>query len=226
MSAIQRARSSPFARGAAACGAVTIGLVLTRCAPSFAVLGPRGALFGWLAFATAATALLPGAVMVLGFRRRLSACGLTWGRSRRDAPWIALAICAAVCLALWLSRSPQMRAYYPQYAFVRDAPLLWIPSTLAFGAYGLSWEMAFRGFLVLGVAGEPGSPAWAGAFAVLAQTAVYAVAHLDKPPLEAWLSIPAGLFLGWAALRTRSVLPGYLVHFTLSASVNLFCVYG
>jgi membrane protease YdiL (CAAX protease family) len=226
MPAYQRRYSPDLHRGAAVCAAVALALVLTRCAPSFAVLGPRGALFGWLAYATVVMAGLPGAVMVFGFRRRLSACGLAWGHSLGHAPWIALGLVAAIGLAWALSRLPEIRAYYPQHAFVKSEPLLWIPSTLAFGAYGLSWEMAFRGFLVLGVANELGARRRVGVAAVLAQTVLYAIAHIDKPALEALLSIPAGLFFGWAALRTRSVLPGFLVHFTISTSVNLFCVYG
>jgi membrane protease YdiL (CAAX protease family) len=226
MSPLRTARSSALARGAAACAAIAAVLVLTRRAPSFAVLGPRGELFGWLAYATVVTAGLPGAVLVLGFRRPLAACGLSWGESRKGARFIAVGVAAAVVLAGCLSRLPEVRAYYPHYVFVKSAPLLWIPSTLAFAAYGLSWEMAFRGFLVLGVANDPGEPRATAAAAVLAQTALYTIAHLDKPALEAWLSLPAGLVFGWAALRTRSALPGFLVHFTLSTTLNLLCVYG
>jgi membrane protease YdiL (CAAX protease family) len=226
MSSIQRGAGLALGRLAAAFAAVALVLVLTALAPSFAFLGPRGDLFGWLAYATLLTAGLPGVVMVAAYRRPLSECGLAWGKSRRDALFIALAVAAALGAAWLLSRSPAVRAYYPHYTVVKDVPLLWVPITLAFAVYSLSWEMAFRGFLVLGVANEPGAPRWLGPTAVLAQTALYTIAHLHKPPVEAWLSVAAGLVLGFAALRTRSVLPGLLVHFTLSTSLNLFCVYG
>lgn len=219
-------RRARVTRAAAATGAVAAALVLSHHAPSFAFLGPRGELFGWLAYATAVTAGLPVAVMALGFRRPISSWGWTWGQSRLDAPWIALGALGAVALAWVVSRAPEMQAHYPHYRFVKTEPLLWIPSTLAFATYGLAWETAFRGVLVLGVVEDKGAPRWEGAAAVALQAVVYTVAHLDKPPLEAWLSFPAGLFFGWAALRTRSILPGFLVHFTLSVSVNLFCVYG
>lgn len=219
-------RRARVTRAAAATGAVVAALVLSHHAPSFAFLGPRGELFGWLAYATLVTAGLPVAVMALGFRRPISSWGWTWGQSRLDAPWIALGALGAVVLAWVVSRAPEMQAHYPHYRFVKTEPLLWIPSTLAFATYGLAWETAFRGVLVLGVAFDKGARRWEGAAAVALQAVVYTVAHLDKPPLEAWLSFPAGLFFGWAALRTRSILPGFLVHFTLSVSVNLFCVYG
>ena len=131
-------------------------------------------------------------------------------------------------------------------------PWLRLPSTLLFAAYGLAWETMFRGHLLLAPLADsppragaprdtdsppgasaprpadspPPAPLSATALLLALQTALFAIAHIDKPPLEAWLSVPAGLFFGVLALRTRSVLPGFLLHFTVSTSVNLFCAYG
>jgi hypothetical protein len=238
--------SSVGARGllgkAALVAATALVLWLTREAPGFGFLGPRGELFGWLAYVTAITAALPAAAAFLVVRRPPRAFGLSWGLARRDAVWIGLSLLFAVALAAVVARAPGMRAYYPRYSYVRSQPLLWIPSTLAFAAYGLAWESMFRGFLLFGLLGpgaldpsrfaEPGgagrdaslrSRAGAVAGPLLVQTLLFVLAHVDKPGLEAWLSIPAGLFFGLAALRTRSVLPGFLCHFTLSTSVNVFC---
>lgn len=218
--------SFPAARGSgaqrAACAYATAALVLllTRHAPGFTALGPRGALLGWLAFVTAVTAGLPALVMAGWLRQPLSASGLSWGRTRRDAAWLVAATVGAVALAAVVSRSPEMRAFYPRYAAVKSEPLLWLPSTLGFALYGLSWEMLFRGHLLLGALPTLGRAA------LLLQAVPFALAHVDKPPLEAWLSLPAGLVLGLVALRTRSVLPGVFVHFALSLAVNLFCAYG
>lgn len=212
---------APHLRAASLYCAAAAVLVLTRYAPSFAFLGQRGELFGWLGYVTLLTAALPGGVALLALRRRLPECGLRWGLARRDAPWIALAMAAAVALAaVVVARSPEMHDYYPRYRFVIAEPWLWLPATLAFAAYGLAWEMMFRGFLLFGAFARP------GALAIAVQTALFAAAHADKPRLEAWLSLPAGVAFALAALRTRSVIPGWIVHFTLSTSVNLFAAYG
>lgn len=211
---------SPWRRAAAVHGAAALALILTRAAPSFRALGPRGELFGWLAYATLLTAGLPGVTLIVWLRRPLRSCGVTWGLARRDARWIALGVIGAVAVAAVVARAPSMAAYYPRYRAVLSAPWLWLPSTLAFAAYGLAWEAMFRGALLFGAFERP------GALALALQTALFAIGHLDKPPLEAWLSIPAGALLGLAALRTRSILPGFVVHFTLSTSLNLFCAYG
>jgi membrane protease YdiL (CAAX protease family) len=209
----------------AALGAAITVLLLTRTAPDFPALGPRYALFGWLFYVTAVTAGVPLVVTRLGSRLSLSDCGLGWGRTWRDAPWLVVGIGCAVVAGAMMARSPEVRAYYPRYALVKTEPLLWVPSTLAFAAYGLSWETLFRGHLLLALA--PRSELGIGTVGLLAlQTAVFATGHLDKPSSEVALSVPAGLFLGLVALRTRSVLPGFLLHFAASTSVNLFCAYG
>jgi len=217
---IMSPRGSANARAAAAYGAAALVLVLTRHSPDFAFLGARAQLFGWLGYVAVVTAGIPAAVMRLGFRQTLAASGLTWGLARRDAGLIALGLLGVVAAAALLSRHPEVRAYYPRDAFVKSEPWRWLPLTLAFASYGLAWELLFRGHLLLGVVPRFGRAA------VLLQAVPFAVAHIDKPALEAWLSIPAGLLFGLVAFRTRSVLPGFLLHFTLSTSVNLFCAYG
>lgn len=218
-------RGSPETRAVLAYASAAVVLLLTRYSPEVVGLGagPGGSareLFGWLAWATAVTGLVPAAVMVVGLRQSLRGSGLGWGRSRRDAFWIALGLVGAVASAAVVAHAPEVRAYYPRLQIVKVEPLWWIPSTLAFAAYGLCWEMLFRGYLLVGVVDR------LGGWAVLLQTVPFVLAHVDKPAPEMWLSIPGGLFFGAAAYRTRSVVPGFLLHFTLSTSVNLFCAYG
>lgn len=222
--AVDGRRSARWAAPAQIAAALLV-LYLTRALPGFAWLGRRGALFGWLASATAITALLPAIVTSSFSRLPLTRAGLTWGRARRDASWIALLLLGAIAIGAVVSRDPSMHAYYPRYAPVKEHPLWWLPSTLAFAAYGLSWEALFRGHLLLALHSEGDSSRRTAGLLAL-QTAIFAIGHLDKPLVEACLSVPAGLFFGALALRTRSILPGFLIHFAASTSVNLFCAYG
>lgn len=218
-------RGSPGTRVVLAYASAAVVLLLTRYSPEVVGLGAgpggsAGELFGWLLWATAVTGLVPAAVMVVGLRQPIRASGLGWGRSRRDAKWIALGLLGAVAVAAVVARAPEVRAYYPRLQLVKTDPIWWIPSTAAFAAYGLCWEMLFRGYLLVGVVDR------LGAWAIAAQTVPFVIAHVDKPPVEMWLSVPGGLFFGVIAYRTRSALPGFLLHFTLSTSVNVLCAYG
>lgn len=215
-------KPSNHLRAAAVVGASILALLLTRpfLAPRFEALQGPTRFFAWLVYATLLTAALPSIAYRFAFRRRFAEAGLGLGQARRDALPIALCIALALGAAFALSRLPAVRAHYPAHAFVREAPMLWIPSTLLFAAYGLAQEALFRGYLLISIADSLGRRA------LFLQMALYTLAHAGKPPVEMALSVPAGLVFGLAALRTRSIVPGFLVHFALSTGVNFFCVYG
>ncbi|MBK8259421.1 MAG: CPBP family intramembrane metalloprotease [Polyangiaceae bacterium] len=214
-------RAEGYTRVARAVVASILVLALTRFGPSFHSLGPHGGLFGRLLYLTLLTAGLPAVAVLYKTTLRPAGCGLGAGDSLRYQKWIVSAAVLAVGGGFVASRFQGMRDYYPIYRAVLDHPMLWVPSTVAFSAYGLAWEGMFRGALLLGtqdVVGKSG--------ALILQTLLFAAGHWDKPPLELLLSVPAGLFFGVVALKTKSILPGFLIHATLSLSVNLFCAYG
>ncbi len=48
----------------------------------------------------------------------------------------------------------------------------------------------------------------------------YMMLHFYKPGLECFASIFAGFFLSWAALRTRSIVAGMLIHITVAWTMD------
>jgi membrane protease YdiL (CAAX protease family) len=64
-----------------------------------------------------------------------------------------------------------------------------------------------------------------GRFAIVLQAVPCAVMHLGKPSLEVLASFPAAVVLGAIAYRTRSVFPGWLLHFAIALLINLGCVF-
>jgi membrane protease YdiL (CAAX protease family) len=71
-------------------------------------------------------------------------------------------------------------------------------------------ELAFRGFLVIGMA------RWLGTRAVLPMAVMYCVLHFGKPMGEAIASFFGGYILGVLALRSRSIWGGVVVHLGLA----------
>ncbi|MEE8402731.1 MAG: CPBP family intramembrane glutamic endopeptidase, partial [Candidatus Hydrothermarchaeaceae archaeon] len=57
--------------------------------------------------------------------------------------------------------------------------------------------------------------------AILLHAIPYMLVHIGKPPLEVPYSFFAGLLFGYLALKTRSILPSFLVHFLGSAGFEL-----
>lgn len=102
---------------------------------------------------------------------------------------------------------------YPQYyagpaeAKVGVSP--WLTGAVFEGVYGADFalvELAYRGFLVIGVA------RWIGPKAVLPMAATYCFLHFGKPAGEAIASFFGGYLLGLIAYYSRSIWGGIVVH--------------
>ena len=94
---------------------------------------------------------------------------------------------------------------------------------LSFGFYMFCWEFFFRGFLLFGL-----QKTWLGTWgAVIAQALPFMLLHwswqatASKPPVEVLSALPGGIILGMIAVRTRSFLYGYLIHWGISLSLDL-----
>lgn len=85
-------------------------------------------------------------------------------------------------------------------------------------AHMFGWEFLNRGFLLFGLAERMGN------WAILATAIPFAVLHIGKPELEAYGSFLAAIALGWLALRTRSFLPGVLLHWGVAFSLDIAAI--
>jgi branched-subunit amino acid transport protein len=79
-------------------------------------------------------------------------------------------------------------------------------------------ETFFRGFLLFGPARQ------LGAFAVPVMLVPYCMLHFQKPWLEAFGSILAGIALGVVALRTKSILAGICIHAIVAWSMDMLAL--
>ncbi len=110
------------------------------------------------------------------------------------------------------------RAYYPIWksaeASRSDLLLLWAMLLVTMFAT----EFFFRGFLLFDLERHFG---WA---AVPIHAVPYALAHLGKPWLEAPYSFFAGLVFGYVALKTRSIFPGYIAHWSSAVIFDILTI--
>lgn len=97
---------------------------------------------------------------------------------------------------------------------VLDFPRFFYHQTVM-GFYMFGWEWFYRGFLLVGF--QKIMPVWA---AVLMQAVLFTVLHWSKPPLEIVSSFPGAIFMALLALRFRSFVPCFLLHFLVSAGFD------
>lgn len=77
--------------------------------------------------------------------------------------------------------------------------------------YMFAWEWFFRGFLLMSVKRLSGSIA-----AVIVQAVLFTVMHFGKPNIEVVSSFFGAIILGVWALRSRSMVPCFVVHALLT----------
>ena len=86
---------------------------------------------------------------------------------------------------------------------------------IVMGFYMFGWEYFYRGFLLSGL--QKIMPIWS---AVLVQAILFTALHWSKPPLEIISSFPGAIFMALLALRFRSFVPCFLLHFLVSAGFD------
>jgi Type II CAAX prenyl endopeptidase Rce1-like len=106
---------------------------------------------------------------------------------------------------------PRPAAFGPQRHVGGD----WIAFEAAYFLQFLSVEYFFRGFMVLGL-----RPAL-GRASILVMLAPYCMIHFHKPMLEAFGAIGAGVVLGCLSFRTRTVVYGWFLHYSVALSMDL-----
>lgn len=86
---------------------------------------------------------------------------------------------------------------------------------IVMGFYMFGWEWYHRGFLLQGL--RRWLPTWG---AVLVQAILFTALHWGKPVPELISSFPGGILMGLLALRYRSFLPCFLLHWLISAGFD------
>jgi len=175
-------------------------------------------IFGWFGLNFICLFMVPALLVTLVWRQRLNDYGLQWGRARTWA-WYLLFYAVIVVPAIVIaSRAEAFQSYYPRYGLARDEVSAWLLAFLGWGVYFFAWEFFFRGFLLQLVARRY------GAFAIIVQTVPFVMMHFNKPELECWAAIIAGLALGVMAYRGRSCVGTWLLHWGCATLMDLLVV--
>lgn len=186
---------------------------------SLGLVNPRYAVPQWFGLSTISYFLVPALLWRLGFKKSLREAGLTTGSWREGLLFAAVCVALVLPLLFLTSRQGDFRLYYPLFKEAGSSPRLLLLHEATYAAYFFSWEFLFRGFLLFALEAE------VGPLAIPIQTVPFALMHLGKPWPEVYASLFAGLILGAIALRTRSMLPCFLIHWLSALSLDLFVLY-
>ena len=162
---------------------------------------PIDRLAWWAATAVVGYVGFPLVALKLVLRERLRDHGLAPGAAFKGWPLYLAMACAMVPVVRIAALDPAFLSRYPFYRVPQGRP---IPADfwqweLLYAAQFVALEFFFRGFWVHGLKHRFGTAS------VLAMTVPYCMIHFGKPLPETLAALVAGVVLGLASLKTRSV---------------------
>lgn len=159
--------------------------------------------------------LLPLGIGVWVLHRRPADLGYRLRGIAPHLPAYGIAFLVMLPLLVWVSGFESFGTYYPFYDRAAEGGVGLVVYWTGYALQFVGVEAFFRGYLTFGL--EPRF----GWLAVPVMTVPYTMIHFAKPMPEAVAAIAAGLVLGTLALRSRSWVPGVLLHVAVAITMDV-----
>jgi len=165
--------------------------------------------------------LIPVGIVKFVFREKLVDYGLGLGITKRLVRSMLIMTPVMIFLGYWAGCDKNFLAVYPLNPAIRPgvSETILLAHLASYLLYYAGWEFLFRGFLLKATEQQTGPLT-----AILIQTLASTMLHYGHPASEVFGAILGGLFWGFLAYRTRSILTGFLQHAILGMTVDCFLV--
>ncbi|MEO0126991.1 MAG: CPBP family intramembrane glutamic endopeptidase [candidate division WOR-3 bacterium] len=155
-------------------------------------------------------------IPMLLFKNKPKDYGIRIGDYKVWAKDILLILCIMIPIVLIAFKFTNFKSVYPLSHTARRGINNLLIYEFVHLCYMFGWELFFRGFMLFGLSKKIDHR-----LAILIQTIPFALLHYRKPPLEAYGSIIAGIFLGIIAIRGKSFLPCAILHFSVALIADI-----
>lgn len=149
------------------------------------------------------------------FKEKLSDYGFTLG-DKKFGLITSVIFLIVMLIVVWIVSGSQTFAItYPQGGpRVKESLLIFVLYELCILIYMLGWEFFWRGYTLFGLKSR------FGYYAVFIQMIPFFILHKGKPEIELFASIFAGLILGVQAIRSRSFIYCWILHWIVMLSID------
>ena len=162
--------------------------------------------------------IIPVYVIKLIFKEELKDFGMSFTNLKVGVLYTFIAILIFISIVILVSNSENFREYFPLMNSAKDDLVVFLIYEIFFLTFIFSWEFIFRGYILFGLEKK------FGLYAIFIQMIPFVLLHSGKPFIETFASIFGGLFLGYLALRTRSMLYGFLIHALILVALDLIAL--
>ena len=161
---------------------------------------------------------VPLAVIVWVLRERPGEWGFRLrGQWPHIRPYVYL-FAVMVPILFAVSFTGPFQSKYPLYPLAVQGGWHFWGWQLFYGMQFLGLEAFFRGFMTFGLWPRLG---W---YAIPVMTIPYTMVHFGKPTAEVFAAIVAGLVLGYLAIRSRSFLWGFFLHWAVAITMDVLVI--
>jgi membrane protease YdiL (CAAX protease family) len=150
--------------------------------------------------------------------------GLSFGEIREGLKYVLAMLMLATPFMVYGASLQSFKEYYPLWTPARDSLFSFIILESAILIMMFNTEFLFRGVLLFSLNRKMTYLNRGRWIAILVHSFVYMLVHIGKPGLEVPYSFFVGIVFGWLALRTRSILPSFIAHWTSSVLFDIFVI--
>jgi hypothetical protein len=183
-------------------------------------LGRFHSMLFWVLMIVVFYLVIPMMMVRFVFRQPIRDYGFRFRGIHKDYP-IYLLMLAIMFPLVWAASSTQ--PFLDRYPLFQPAKGTLFPVFIYWQiAYLLQFvavEFFFRGFILHGLKER------FGYYAIFIMTIPYCMIHFGKPYAETMAAIPAGIILGALSLKSRSVILGVLIHYSVAISMDIFALW-
>ena len=164
--------------------------------------------------------IIPVLIIKFGFKGKLRDYGFSFHNIHKDYPLYIVMMLFMIPVVFFASATVAFQERYPIYQPLNDNlfPIfLWWQ--LAYFLQFVAVEFFFRGFILHGLKNR------FGFYAIFISMVPYCMVHFGKPFGETISAIFAGIILGTLSLKSRSVVLGILIHYSVAITMDFLALY-
>ncbi len=160
--------------------------------------------------------LIPAGIIRYIFKEKLRAYGIDRGNSKLGFNYTAVSLIVMIVVLWFISAQPSFTLFYPHYSGAKYSWTLFFIYETGMLFYLFAWEFIWRGYMLFGLKEK------FGVYSIFIQMIPFVILHNGKPFVETLGAIGGGIFLGFLAFRTGSMLYCFFIHAGIMFVLDFF----